>query len=296
MLRLDFSRVDLNLPQTLAATRRASISGVQDKVQLKKIRGGFCVAESGGDYILKPIPQNTAAVYASDIPVNEYLTMRIASKIFAINTAEHELVMLADGEYAYMTKRFDRRNGLSIRQEDFCQLAERTEETHGENYKYDASYEELAQLVRRYCPSHMVENPKILFTVIFNYVFSNGDAHLKNFSLFESDQGDYILTPAYDLLNTRLHFPNEPTATGLDFFADGHFTSRYEELGFYSGEDFVELGKCFGVPENMVRKMLSRFSRVVYDVEKEIALSMLSAPAKELYLNHFRDRLRAVAM
>ena len=296
MLRLDFSRVDLNLPQTLAATRRASISGVQDKVQLKKIRGGFCVAESGGDYILKPIPQNTAAVYASDIPVNEYLTMRIASKIFAINTAEHELVMLADGEYAYMTKRFDRRNGLSIRQEDFCQLAERTEETHGENYKYDASYEELAQLVRRYCPSHMVENPKILFTVIFNYVFSNGDAHLKNFSLYESDQGDYILTPAYDLLNTRLHFPNEPTATGLDFFADGHFTSRYEELGFYSGEDFVELGKCFGVPENMVRKMLSRFSRVVYDVEKEIALSMLSAPAKELYLNHFRDRLRAVAM
>ena len=296
MLRLDFSRVDLNLPQTLAATRRASISGVQDKVQLKKIRGGFCVAESGGDYILKPTPQNTAAVFASDIPVNEYLTMRIASKVFGINTAEHELVMLADGEYAYMTKRFDRRNGLSIRQEDFCQLAERTEETHGENYKYDASYEELAQLVRRYCPSHMVENPKILFTVIFNYVFSNGDAHLKNFSLYESDQGDYILTPAYDLLNTRLHFPNEPTATGLDFFADGHFTSRYEELGFYSGEDFVELGKCFGVPENMVRKMLSRFSRVVYDVEKEIALSMLSAPAKELYLNHFRDRLRAVAM
>ena len=55
-------------------------------------------------------------------------------------------------------------------------------------------------------------------------------------------------------------------------------------------------GKCFGVPENMVRKMLSRFSRVVYDVEKEIALSMLSASAKELYLNHFRDRLRAVSM
>ena len=296
MLRLDFTRADLNLPKVLAATRRASISGVQDKVQLKRIRGGFCVAESGGDYILKPIPHNTSAVYASDIPVNEYLTMRIASKVFGINTAEHELVILADGEYAYMTKRFDRRNGVPVRQEDFCQLAGRSEETHGENYKYDASYEELAQLVRRYCPSHMVENPKILFTVIFNYVFSNGDAHLKNFSLFESDQGDYILTPAYDLLNTRLHFPNEPTATGLDFFADGHFTSRYEELGFYSGEDLVELGKCFGVPENTVRKMLSRFGKVACDVEKEVALSVLSASAKELYLNHFRDRLRAVAL
>ena len=46
MLRLDFTRADLNLPETLAATRRASISGVQDKVQLWRKRGGFCVVES----------------------------------------------------------------------------------------------------------------------------------------------------------------------------------------------------------------------------------------------------------
>ena len=296
MLRLDFTRSDLDLTEIRDTTRRASISGVQDKVQLKRKRGGFSVVESGGDYILKPIPQNTAARFAEDIPANEYLTMRIASKIFGVNTAEHELVTLADGEYAYITKRFDRRDGLAVRQEDFCQLAERSEETHGLNYKYDASYEELAALVRRYCPSHLVENPKIFFTIIFNYVFSNGDAHLKNFSLFESAQGDYILTPAYDLLNTRLHFPNEPTATGLDFFADGHFTSRYEELGFYSGEDFVELGECFGVPENTVRKMLARFGRAACDVEREIASSLLSVPAKELYLKYFIDRLRAIEM
>jgi serine/threonine-protein kinase HipA len=296
MLRLDFTRSDLNLPEIRETTRRASISGVQDKVQLKRKRGGFSVVESGGDYILKPIPQNTAARLADDIPVNEYLTMRIASRIFGINTAEHELVTLADGEYAYMTKRFDRRNGVPVRQEDFCQLAERSEETHGLNYKYDASYEELAALVRRYCPSFAVENRKIFFLIVFNYVFSNGDAHLKNFSLFESFQGDYILTPAYDLLNTRLHFPNEPTATGLEFFADGHFTSRYEELGFYSSEDLVELGECFGVPENTVRKMLARFGRAACDVEKEIVLSPLSVSAKELYLKYFRDRLRAIEM
>jgi serine/threonine-protein kinase HipA len=296
MLRLDFTRSDLNLPEIRDTTRRSSISGVQDKVQLKRKRGGFSVVESGGDYILKPIPQNTAARFANDIPVNEYLTMRIASKIFGINTAEHELVSLADGEYAYMTKRFDRRDGFAVRQEDFCQLAERSEETHGLNYKYDASYEELAALVCRYCPSFAVENRKIFFLIVFNYVFCNGDAHLKNFSLFESLQGDYILTPAYDLLNTRLHFPDEPTATGLDFFADGHFTSRYEELGFYSSEDFIELGNVFGVPEKGVRKMLSRFFEVSSGVEDVIALSALSMSAKELYLNYFKDRLRAIMM
>ena len=296
MLRLDFTRSDLDLPEVRASIRRASISGVQDKVQLKRVRGGFEVVERGGDYILKPIPQNTAAKFASDIPVNEYLTMRMASRIFGINTAEHELVTLADGEYAYVTKRFDRRNGLAVRQEDFCQLAERSEETHGLNFKYDASYEELAALVRRYCPSFAVENRKIFFLIVFNYVFSNGDAHLKNFSLYESIQGDYILTPAYDLLNTRIHFPDEPTATGLDFFADGHFTSRYEELGFYSSTDFIELGKCFGLQEMVVRKMLARFESTMTDVENEISSSVLSTPAKDSYVKHFKDRLRAISM
>ncbi len=58
MLRLDFSASDLNLPVNREKTRRASISGVQDKVQLKRVRGGFAVVESGGDYILKPVPRN----------------------------------------------------------------------------------------------------------------------------------------------------------------------------------------------------------------------------------------------
>lgn len=48
MLSLDFSYADLNLPETREKTRRASISGVQDKVQLSRIRGGFVVVESGG--------------------------------------------------------------------------------------------------------------------------------------------------------------------------------------------------------------------------------------------------------
>ena len=75
MLRLDFSASDLNLPANREKTRRASISGVQDKVQLKRIRGGFAVVEFGGDYILKPVPRNTYAELAVDIPANEALTM-----------------------------------------------------------------------------------------------------------------------------------------------------------------------------------------------------------------------------
>lgn len=294
MLSLDFTLAELDLPQRRATTRRASISGVQDKVQLHRLRGKFILVESGGDYILKPVPRHSAARLVRDIPANEALTMDIASKIFGIRTAEHELVELADGTFAYLTRRFDFRNGQKIRQEDFCQLSNRSEETHGENYKYDASYEELAALVRRFCPSHAIENPKVFFLILFNYVFANGDAHLKNFSLYESVSGDYILTPAYDLLNTAIHFPNEPTATGLDFFSDGHFTARYEELGFYSSTDFHELAAFYGVPRDEVKDLLSTFRRKQQRVESAIEDSYLSEEAKNLYLAKFRDRLKAI--
>jgi serine/threonine-protein kinase HipA len=294
MLKLDFSVSDLNLPSTRDKTRRASISGVQDKVQLKRVRGKYMVVDSGGDYILKPVPRNTFAELAADIPANEAVTMDIAGRLFGIKVAEHELVEMKDGEKAYLTRRFDRRDGELIQQEDFCQLAGRSPETHGENYKYDASYEELAGLVRRFCPAAIVENPKIFFVILFNYVFANGDAHLKNFSLYRSNQGDYVLTPAYDLLNTSVHFPGEPTATGLDFFADGHFTEAYETLGFYSSADFLELGRAFGVAEDEVRGHIALFAERCAAVEKMLAESALSAEAKARYIFRFHDRLKAI--
>lgn len=294
MLKLDFSVSDLSLPINSNKISRASISGVQDKVQLKRVRGRFIVVESGGDYILKPVPRNTYAQLPTDIPANEALTMDIAEKLFRVKVAEHQLVEMKDGEYAYLTRRFDRRGEEYIQQEDFCQLAERTVETHGENYKYDSSYEELSGLMRRYCQASIVENPKVFFLILFNYVFANADAHLKNFSLFRSEQGDYILTPAYDLLNTAVHFPNEPTAAGLDFFADGHFTQAYEKLGFYSSTDFIELGAVFGVSEPEVREMMSLFHGCREDVERMVEASYLSDEAKSRYLLKFFDRLKAI--
>ena len=92
-----------------------------------------------------------------------------------------------------------------------------------------------------------------------------------------------------------MHFPNDPSATALDFFADGHFTSRYEDLGFYSSADFIELGRCFGVSEAEVRRMLALFPARSAEVEGMIAESQLSDEAKTRYLSLFRDRLRAIA-
>jgi serine/threonine-protein kinase HipA len=68
--------------------------------------------------------------------------------------------------------------------------------------------------------------------ILFNYIFSNGDAHLKNFSVIQSEQGDYTLKPVYDLLCTRIHSPSE-SDMALDLLTDG-FSNAFEASGFYT--------------------------------------------------------------
>ena len=92
-----------------------------------------------------------------------------------------------------------------------------------------------------------------------------------------------------------MHFPNEPTATGLDFFADGHFTPSYETLGLYSSADFIELGAAFGVMKAEVREMISLFHAHRDEVAQMIETSRLSDEARLRYLSKSADRLKALA-
>ena len=84
-------------------------------------------------------------------------------------------------------------------------LEQQTPQTHGEHYKYEGHYLELFDLMKKFLPAYRVEVPKLFKLLVFNYLFSNGDAHLKNFAVLETPLGDHRLSPAYDLLNTRIH-------------------------------------------------------------------------------------------
>ena len=288
---LPFTKADLRLPMAIRKGQRNSISGVQAKVLLSIVDGEFAVVESGGDFILKPVPEDSRSMFAADIPANENVTMQIASKLFRIQTAENKCVRFADGELAYLTRRFDRRDGRSIKQEDLCQIAGRSEETHGEAYKYDFSYEEMAGLIRQACPASRIELPKVFRQILFDYLFANGDAHLKNFSVYESDLGDYVLTPAYDLLNTLLHYPGDLTFMALSLFKDEFMTPEFETLGYYSTADFVALGRFYGLDEKSVHGILGEYRKCAPQVESMVAQSLLSEEAKKEYLRIFADRL-----
>ncbi len=293
--RLDFTRKDLTAVHPANNQRRTlSVSWVQEKIGLALIRGRFVLAEKDSTYILKPIPSSPLFAFREDIPADEHVTMQIASQLCGIRTAANACVLLADGEPAYLTRRFDYREGEKFLQEDFCQLLGRTEETHGPHYKYDGSYEEIALAIRQFCPAHPVEVPKFFRLVVFNYLFSNGDAHLKNFSIYPSSAGDPILTPAYDLLNTSMLVPGE-TPLALRLFANEDFyTPAFERLGFYSRSDFEVLGARIGLGSELTAEILRSFSGIDDGVRHLVARSFLSEAAKREYIRRYEDRKRAL--
>jgi serine/threonine-protein kinase HipA len=289
--RLTFNRSDV-VEFRMQAAEHMSISGIQDKISLKLSRGTLTPTEKDGEYILKPIPTADIPRFKNDIPANEHLTMQIASQVFGMATAVNAVIRFADGELAYITRRFDRRNGVKIGQEDFRQLSNRTEETAGRNYKYDGSYEEVGRILKQFCKAYPVEIEKLFARIAFNYVFSNGDAHLKNFSLFESEFGDYVLTPAYDMICTSTHFPEEHR-TALDLF-DTFETERFRQNGFYRRPDFLALAEFYGMNMARAEQCLRQFADHETAVRRLVERSFLSEAAKTDFSARYRDRLRAM--
>jgi serine/threonine-protein kinase HipA len=231
----------------------------------------------------------------ADLPANEHVTMQIASQVFRLKTPPNGLVFFPDGEPAYIVRRFDydAATGHKLTQEDFCQLSARSRQTHGENYKYDGSYEEMGRILGRYCPAYAIEVEKLYAQIVFNYVIGNGDAHLKNFSLLETPFGDHSLSPCYDLLCTTVHLPND-TRTALELF-DGDFeTESFQANGFYSRQDFLELADRYGMLKSRAEAFLDQCILARPKIKELIDRSLLSIEARQRFLTTLGDRLSAL--
>jgi serine/threonine-protein kinase HipA len=292
---LAFSRPAYDAAKLAVTPNRMSISGIQTKISLILKDGQLQMVDSGGRYILKPIPNGTFQ-RLNVLPINEHLTMQIARQVFNIEVAENALVAFADGEPAYLVRRFDvDPDGTKRLQEDFAQIGNRSEETHGRNYKYDFSYEEIGDLIRQHVAAYAVDLERYFTLVLYNYLVHNGDAHVKNFSLIRSeDTEEYRLTPAYDLLNTRLHLPTE-SRTALDLFKDDFATQSYQANAYYAYDDFAVFAQKLGLVEKRYKRILQRFVDSKEEVLSLIDRSNLPDECKELYKEHVQESASALS-
>ncbi len=275
-------------------SKRMSISGVQLKYSLRLNGNKLELCETNGQYIIKPIPSADHLEMMEDAPENEHLTMQIASQIFNLKTAHNALIYFKDGTPAYITKRFDvKEDGTKYIQEDFAQITNRTKETHGESYKYEGSYLEIGELIKKYVPTSMIALESFFKIVLFNYIFSNGDAHLKNFSLIRNDFGEMELSPSYDLMSTIIHTPGERD-TALDLYDKDHESEYYATYGHYGRMEFIEFAKRLGIVEVRYMRMINEFLQQKGLVKKNLDFSLLTEGAKMHYKKNLNDRLESI--
>ncbi len=275
--------------------KHISISGVQNKYSMLLRDNTVMLTDEGeqGLYIFKPKPADLRL--AKEIPANENLTMQIANQVYGIETAVNGLCFYETGEPAYLTRRFDvAADGSKIRKEDFASLAGVTASGMATDLKYNSSYEEVADLIKRYIPAWRVELLKFYRIVVFNFLFSNGDAHLKNFSVIETGDGDFKLSPAYDLLNTHIHVDDTDFALDRGLFA----VADKKDFKFGTktvGTTFKVFGLKIGLPEKTVDTVLSQFIQRHLLMDQLVSHSFLSEKTKRTYLQHYSERRNRLA-
>ena len=291
--QLDFD-YDADSANLADGINQLSVSGVQEKLSAVVADGKIILTPHGevGRYIIKPAPAYKHLRFRNQIPANEHLTMQIARQVYGIKTAENGLVFFRNGEPAYITLRFDYdADGNKIKQEDFASLAHKTVLTHGSDFKYTGSYEDAAAVLRANVSAWQVEMARFFTLVVFNYLFANGDAHLKNFSLQQTAGGDYLLAPAYDLLNTSIHVDDEDFALKGGLMSEAVWSDVYVRTGHPCAADFTTFGQRIGVLPKKLESVISMFSQDNPTIKELIDRSYLDERSKRMYWRSYQVRL-----
>ena len=257
---------------------QTTLTGVQAKLSLDINKGDkndperFTIVGLWGHYILKPQTDRFA-----HLPELEDLTMHLA-ELAKMQVVPHSLIRFEDGERCYITRRIDRTDkGEKLAMEDMCQLSERLTE-----HKYKGSYEQIAKLILKYSAAPKLDLVNFWEQVIFSWITGNTDMHLKNFSLYSRQQGEYILTPAYDMLSTALAMPEDPEELALNL------NGKKRKL---KKSDFVTAMQASGLEEKIIENLFKKFLKTEGRWMEFIEISFLPEDMRIGYKEIIREKL-----
>ena len=239
--------------------------------RLDKSKGVLIPTPIEADYILKPDG------FLKELPANEHVTMAIAKRIgldvppFSILQVDPE----DSKKLIFAIKRFDRTHRKTpLLKEDMCQI----NQIKSSN-KYSGSYEGIAKSIQKFSSAPKIDLHKFYQRLLFCYFIANADMHLKNWSLLENEKGSegrFILSPCYDLLNTRLVIPKESTDIGLPL----NGKQRHLQKSYFKtfGQERLKLSL------NSIENTFSQINHWWEVTEDFVNASLLSKTFKEKYL------------
>lgn len=243
---------------------KAALTGVQPKLSLwleeSKNDIRFTIIDNKSNYIFKPQSETFQL-----LPENEDLCMHLA-QIFGIETADHGLIRLPTGNLAYLTKRFERLGEKKLACEDLCQLTETLTE-----HKYRGSHEKTGKIIRQYSSQPVLDSLRYFEIILFSFITGNADMHLKNFSMLEREDGQFLISPAYDLVSTYLVIPKETEQMSLTI------NGRKNKL---TKKDFDSLGLSLSLNEKQIVNTYKQFLKKLEKANWWIENSFISNDQK----------------
>ena len=265
----------LNLLATETTNKGFTVPGVQKKLSLHLVSDSckprLTLVNYPTGYILKPQVAEFEA-----LPESEQLIMTMAD-MAGISTVPHALIK-GNAGLAYITKRVDRNlidNKVEmLAMEDFCQLDLRLTED-----KYRGSYERCAKIIQRYSSRIGIDMAEFYIRLVFCFIVGNSDMHLKNFSLIETAEGsgEYVLSPAYDLLPVNANMPVDKEQFAL--------AMNGKKTNIRKG-DFLKFADTCGISRQTAEKLIENLVKLT---SKWIAMC-----DKSLLPDDLKDRLRKI--
>lgn len=213
----------------------AGLPGFQDKISSKMLNAP--AKQQGLEYIMKFNPPE--APFAVE---NEYLFLSLA-KNAGLSVSSFRLLTDSKGEHALLLQRFDRlrSDGRTHRlaMEDACQVLDVYP-----SRKYQLSFEEVAVALIEKCSAKKPAALELFKQIVFYWLIGNGDAHAKNFSILKNLEGEWRISPAYDILCT-LYYQDVEMALSVS-----------DKTTLWDRETLLVLGEQLGVPDVLAQQVI----------------------------------------
>ena len=267
-------------------THGFSISGVQMKCQLAVKGGKLQLVDSGGQFIMKPSPEEYP-----NVAENEHATLKLMDRV-GFEVPPCGLLKLNDGHLVFVIRRYDRNfeDGTKYHQEDAMQALGISNADSGQKYTA-ASYEEVLNLAKKHGGDAVAA--ALFDRLAFSYLVGNDDHHLKNISFLHEPA--FRLAPCYDVLASSLYSSATDSPMALAMLKDGKQPKYHEEManGYYSGSDFIEMGARAGLRSKALAGRLSRLIKNVNQHAPEfIQSSFMPEDVKGKYKKLLEQRIK----
>jgi len=252
IIRRKYGQEDyLHNPEALKniLTIGSSVGGAQAKILIAitkedKLLAGDVIHSQPVDYYIVKLEHDSQNIWNKEKNYVEYVYNQIASDI-GINVAESRLIR-EGGRAHFASKRFDRVDNQKIHKQTVNALTG----FFGKNHEF--SYEDIFKVIE-YLGLSYTHSEQLFMQMVFNIAASNRDDHTKNFSFLMNQNGEWSLSPAYDLT-----FPFDPYQS----FVIPHQISINNKNKDITREDVENVAKRVGIRNynQIIEKVIEQVS------------------------------------